>query len=950
MIAALMLMLTLAGQLSAQPTIDPRTAGTLYVIAFPDTTRNLYDPRQDTQSGIDRRAPGHDSISIAIYSPVNNTVHITGAGGYSRRLTMKGGDITMVYLNDASTPVMDESGVVTGKTFRVEAESPVVIYCFMDTKFGTEAFTPISVADWGTEYYAAALPGEVLFDEIPGSQTNYKLAQKPGAAEILVVAAYDNTRITIVPNARLDRNPPVSVLLMKNQCYQVQSYVDTTSFNLGNPQPDIGGSYIYATKPIGVVSGNTRAQVLDVGGGLAKNSFKDMMIEWLAPAEEHGKRFVYLPTWDEWRPTGAPGEDPATKRQGEVVRVYATSGRPDDIPLTTTTVADLDGNSGNILRTQLVERTKFYETLIGAADPHCFTTDRPAQAFMNTTAAVKFSGTTGGIASYTGSSTYMVAMTPVEQWSYVAPYITPVDTPGMAHYLNIVTDSASRTRITVNGQPMTINRPIKGTPYYWGTRTLNPGEKGLIQGADTSAKFYATIYGGATGYEKFYTPQSNNPGFYEENIGRMYGYPVASAHAILKPADTLQIDSIKEPCRLTVRVRTLNANPAGLRSITLENAINAQLVFTDPAPPESVVGLTQAEVVVTANDATWPANATVVITDRTGKSWRVQFLYGAGYWRVAPREVLDFGQVPINTRQSKTVTVVNTSAVPVRLDTILLVRGSEGFSITDTKPPISHDPSNRTILEPGDSIVVTVELNPTIQNKEYMDTLFIAYPCLNVSLPLRAETVQPCLDVPDLDFGVVRPGEARSMPLKLCNNGRGQIRFVDPFVAWLQQKFGVSASDIDRLQTTVLGPGECITINVIFKSDSLGFVSDIAHFFVDTGGGASGCDDNSTWTAYVQPPASVEEDETAAAGLACRVEPNPFSASTVVTVRLDAPGRASVAIFDQAGARVATLADAVLEAGSHVMRWDAGALPSGIYYCRVQAGARTIVRPVLLVR
>ena len=69
-------------------TLDPMTAGRTYFIAFPDTTNNTYDQRQDTDTKFTPREPRQDSVFIYIFTAAENTVDITDDFGYSKRLTM----------------------------------------------------------------------------------------------------------------------------------------------------------------------------------------------------------------------------------------------------------------------------------------------------------------------------------------------------------------------------------------------------------------------------------------------------------------------------------------------------------------------------------------------------------------------------------------------------------------------------------------------------------------------------------------------------------------------------------------------------------------------------------------------------------------------------------------------------------------------------------------------
>jgi photosystem II stability/assembly factor-like uncharacterized protein len=65
--------------------------------------------------------------------------------------------------------------------------------------------------------------------------------------------------------------------------------------------------------------------------------------------------------------------------------------------------------------------------------------------------------------------------------------------------------------------------------------------------------------------------------------------------------------------------------------------------------------------------------------------------------------------------------------------------------------------------------------------------------------------------------------------------------------------------------------------------------------------------------------------------------PNPVATATAIAYTLPRRGRATLAVYDMLGRRVAVLADAWQAPGRHVARWDASALPAGMYLCRLDA-------------
>jgi len=130
----------------------------------------------------------------------------------------------------------------------------------------------------------------------------------------------------------------------------------------------------------------------------------------------------------------------------------------------------------------------------------------------------------------------------------------------------------------------------------------------------------------------------------------------------------------------------------------------------------------------------------------------------------------------------------------------------------------------------------------------------------------------------------------------------------------------------------------------------------VAVGIVATSGG-SGQTFAATWDRIelvATPPVDIEG--SAGAPLAIDfASPNPFVHETTLAFRLPSAGRATLDIFDVAGARVRTLVDEPLSAGGHRAVWDgrnqAGRpVPPGLYHARLRCGASQVGRPIICAR
>jgi endo-1,4-beta-xylanase len=78
--------------------------------------------------------------------------------------------------------------------------------------------------------------------------------------------------------------------------------------------------------------------------------------------------------------------------------------------------------------------------------------------------------------------------------------------------------------------------------------------------------------------------------------------------------------------------------------------------------------------------------------------------------------------------------------------------------------------------------------------------------------------------------------------------------------------------------------------------------------------------------------------------------PNPFNPSTVIEYRLPDAGRVLLRVCDVLGRDIATLVDRRQSAGSYSVTFDAGRLPAGVYFYRLQTAGRELVGKMMLLK
>ena len=945
-----------AGAAYAQsPELDECLGGTLYYVAFPDTTTNVQDARFPDNEP--------ETFMLMIYSPVDQNVKIGRPNGASISVALTGGKVEEFDTKDVSVPLVTSiNEPVANRVLKVESSSPVVLYAYLSSTFGTAGYTPLPVEAWGTEYYAAMWPPDKVRNIYPAGEDNFDASERVAApAEILILASQDNTKVTISPTGGLAACQNCqTVTLQRGEAYQVQSFVDLDDVE---NQEDIAGSYIFATKPIGVVSGNTRSSVdLIATPMLAGNSPKDLMAEWLTPTYLHGTSFAFTPTLDEVRQR--PNVDEF--RRSESVRLLPSETGTNFTVSDTTGLGRPPTSAG-----PRVDPGQFVDLhLTDLTYGRLYQSDEPSQAFHAINSVAAFNGTTGSGnrigASYRAWGSAMVEMVPRERWGSFAPFRVPSIPSGTRDYLMVITDTLHRTDIFLsqrNGPRIMVpfSHEIPGTDLVWTYLDVNSGVTYTLFG-ENNARFTGHLYGVEVGYEiwrpgsaleeKGSGSASAAPAEYEENVSAAYAMPLASLHCVGEESRRYKLDTIENDCGslllwvTDVEGRDLNLEYYGLDSDVTGNT-NLELVLPDA---EDLDTATAMLVRIGPSNPARSARAILEFRDRSRRGVGQQTGYEYEPFGPDPEE-LRF--LKATAEVEKSIRLVNRLTEPVDLYEIFLVDTTGPFTIIGTTPTTPWSDSSQSVtLNPGESIEVTVRFTPELERR-FVSVMRVNASCYNFAVPIVGESAagEPCLFMSDLDFGTLGPDTSRSLPLEICNNGSGSVSFTSgpggEAARWFLQEFSLRPADIARLQNNlVLGPGDCITLEVTFTSgDTTGNFRTVARFYADT----RECRDTSVWTARVSL-SSVGEQSGASALQITSLAPNPGDGLITVRYRGPVGKEEEVRLIDARGLERSV---PIQREGSGVERSltiDATALPSGLYYVRIQSGEGDVVRPVTIVR
>jgi hypothetical protein len=81
-----------------------------------------------------------------------------------------------------------------------------------------------------------------------------------------------------------------------------------------------------------------------------------------------------------------------------------------------------------------------------------------------------------------------------------------------------------------------------------------------------------------------------------------------------------------------------------------------------------------------------------------------------------------------------------------------------------------------------------------------------------------------------------------------------------------------------------------------------------------------------------------------------KIYPNPFNPITTIKYTLEKPGHVYIKIYNLNGQEVETLINRYHIAGEHQIIWQPKGIPSGLYYCRLNAGEFSETKKVVLLK
>lgn len=519
---------------------------------------------------------------LFLYSRTLAHVSIKSPGG-TKSITVQPmvSSVDTLLTPTSPSPFLGQINTASNDIYEVTSDQPIGIIVYFATTQGTEAFAPLPVERWGTEYFAVGLASTSVNDVRPTGDERVGTLTHAAPGEIVVIASENGTTVTIQATSMVNGTQNRSIQLDAGQAYMIR-----TAENAAGAY-DLSGTHITATKPIGVISGNTRStgdNSLRVGGfcniGI-DNSTRNSIIEWLPPVGEGGTTFAFTAGF--WTVASQPPTD--CSPPVDLVRVYATS------PGTTVVRDPILGTTRSLTQGSFADfeavRNWTYRT------PFNLVTDKPAQAILVT-------APTGDLARDEQATTFGPSMTmlpPHERWIVSGSFHAPEYPTYMNHYIAIAADPSAT--VYVDGRAITTT-PIRSTsPFNNWIIPVSAGDH-IIE--SLNGTFNASAFGRAAGFEWFRpagtkggeTPTILHPSTYEEAIALSYAYAVPGFD--IRPYDSIDVLAPRLGCADSVGYITITnhrAGPLTLTSVVVNDPTRAFTVRLPSVPrtipPDSTV-------------------------------------------------------------------------------------------------------------------------------------------------------------------------------------------------------------------------------------------------------------------------------------------------------------------------------------------------------------------------
>ncbi|GEM_PF-4183117 len=430
----------------------------------------------------------------------------------------------------------------------------------------------------------------------------------------------------------------------------------------------------------------------------------------------------------------------------------------------------------------------------------------------------------------------------------------------------------------------------------------------------------------------------------------------------------------------TVVIRNVGGAPITLTQVQLTGPDVAQFgIVQQPSPPFVIDPGNSTIIIISFDPQGFPdgnKTASVLTTfDIGGKTQQ----FSTALRVVASTPAFNaaggnLGMVTVGQSRNGSITITNTSQVPITVNSISIDRMV--FSVAGTTPPLP------AVLPPGGDLVVTVRFAPTAAG--------------SITATLTASSPQPCPST--FDFSLTGEGVEREIVQAGLSIGNIQGRIDDVIDIPVEINADVGTAQVTsytgkiRFNRTMLYPRAVVTAQTLSEGMSVNFSYDHVEGEV-TISASGGTVRSGTGPLFVlkclvllgdnvDTPLEIDQGFDFTSGFARVVaranglfhlvgyclgngnrliritgqnqlwqnHPNPFNPVTTIEYEIAEDGFVSLIVYDALGREVTRLVQKRQQAQRYQVEFDATGLPSGTYYYILRSGNYRASRKMIIAK
>ena len=735
---------------------------------------------------------------ICSYTDNNKvTIHYFNSSGNElsgQNLVLMKGLCQEVRIDPASIVPSRPGEVLEYKSAHITSKYPISVQVYTDGSSNGSMYQAIPTAALGKSYVVAAYNDNPLADN-PGF-----VNRDSSSSEFMIIAPYDNTTVTFVPNATTaglgitgcqtgagsNGTPhPVTLTMHRGQVYWVRS----NSIDISD---DMSGSTVVADKPIVVLGGEERAMIGYPSGywTTLDNDIRDEVGEEMSPVVDWGSDYPSIPTMP------ASITDVTIAGDGDMYRMFTNDPRGLSMNYWELGTPPQKFGPNNVLLYQPTEFDNITDPLDLLTDPssndplgnpkkfyavqytyfqghHDFNPNRKVGPGGGKGATPQSGGGANPLDETSYRAEGEIDLVPINYWKTSTVFMVPPNSNYNGYqFINIITNKDSLRAITIvrnnasSGalQSYTPSRTyqIPNHPELVGLTLKMPAGSYIISG---NTPFVCYSYGRTeTRYKDIFG--------YGAPTGQYYG-----SHAVPNPPKADIVPSCGQWNVLVheggtgggiADVMLLN-DPSGYIIKPPQVSYNCRLVGTgtdpqNPTAPPFVVGDTSLSVIIQVNDPSKDAYAALYAVDLSGNDTIIQLIYKAPSLALSTNKVA-LPDTLVLDQQCRTATfhVTSTGNLPNVNVFDSMFNTPSLFNIT-TNPPL---PAN---LKAGDSVVFDFCFSPQDTNM-HRDSLMVVGGCIDTIFYFQGKGLTPIIEAEDHDFGNVTVGNTACANIAIRNVG-----------------------------------------------------------------------------------------------------------------------------------------------------------------------------------